>query len=320
MPKTLNILFLGAGKRMSLFERMVAACDKEGTQARLLSYENSRFVPVVDLAQIVIGLPWNDPRFSEHLLATVAERHVDVIIPCMDAATVKLSELAPGISKMGCWPVVSSAEICRTFENKKLAERWFVGHDIPTPVWDKNTPYPWIVKRIHGFASRGQFNIHNQEEFDALQGNINPEEHLIQPFISGIEYTIDAYVSRAREMLGCVTRRRLEVVDGEVVRSVTIRKAALIEQSHRILSLGGFQGPITLQAIQQDDRFWFIEINARFGGGVILSMEAGADYARLIVREALGLPVEPVTWKEDVLMMRAHREVFHQGYKHDDHR
>jgi carbamoylphosphate synthase large subunit len=81
----------------------------------------------------------------------------------------------------------------------------------------------------------------------------------------------------------------------------------------RILAAGGFEGPITFQAIERDGRCWFIEGNLRFGGGVIVSIEAGADFAWLLVREALGRSVEPVSWREGVLMTRAYREVFHEG-------
>ncbi len=87
-----------------------------------------------------------------------------------------------------------------------------------------------------------------------------------------------------------------------------------------MLHTRGFLGPITLQAIEGAGDPWFIEINPRFGGGVILSIEAGADYPRLLIREALGRPVEPVEWREGVLMTRAFREVFHEESDRDNHR
>jgi len=315
----LNILFLGAGNRVSLFERIASACRREGIQYRLFSYENSPSVPVAKLATIIVGLRWDAPNFKQNLLTTITKWGINVVVPCMDGATVALSQIAPEVQSLGCWPLVISAELCITFENKRLAEKWFIDHGLRTPVWNPDSPLPWIIKHIHGFASRRQFEVNSVEEFHSLESRIDLQEYLIQPFIDGPEFTIDAYVSRSGEVLGCVTRRRMHVVDGEVVRSVTERNESLIEESTKILHCGDFQGPITIQAIQHEGEFWFIEINPRFGGGVILSFEAGADYAWLFVREALGRSVSPVSWREGILMTRAYREVFFDRGKYDPH-
>jgi len=308
-------LFLGAGKRMSLFERVSRACEAEGVCPTLYTYEDSPNVPVAALATVVVGLPWKAPGFTQHLLSTVIRHNIQVVVPCMDAATVALSQVATSLQEVGCWPVVSDLQTCITFENKRLTAAWFLEHGVLTPVWQPDSPFPWIVKHVHGFGSRNQFIVDSRDEFELLKSKVDLNEYIVQPFVEGPEFTVDAYVSRRGQILGCVTRRRLLVVGGEVVNSVTERKDALIRETTRILSVGGFQGPVTFQAIQNNDDFWFIEGNLRFGGGVILSMEAGADYARLLVREYLGRPVRPVSWEEGVLMTRAYREVFHKGVK-----
>jgi carbamoyl-phosphate synthase large subunit len=274
---------------------------------------------VAKLATIIVGLRWDAPNFKQNLLNIIPKWNINIVVPCMDGATVALSQIASDLQSLGCWPLVASAELCITFEDKRLAEKWFVDHCLRTPVWSPDSPLPWIIKHIHGFASRRQFKVNNLEEFHSLESRIDLQEYLIQPFIDGPEFTIDAYISRSGEVLGCVTRRRLHVVDGEVVKSVTERNEPLIEESTKILNCGDFQGPITIQAIQHEGEFWFIEINPRFGGGVILSFEAGADYAWLLVREAIGRPVSPVSWREGILMTRAYREVFFDGVEYGPH-
>jgi len=318
--ETLRILFLGAAKRLSLFERFAAACREENTDLEILSYEDSHAVPVVALAKVIVGPRWDSPEFEPHLLSTLLEYSVRVVIPCMDAATVALSRAAPAVTATGCWSVVSSIEICSACENKVLAQRWFAEHDVRTPIWAPETPFPWMVKHVHGYGSRRQFLVHSKSEFDALKTRVPLEDYLVQPFVEGPEFTIDAYVSREGEVLGCVSRRRLEVAAGEVVRSVTERRPAILDEASRVLHTRGFLGPITLQAIEGAGGPWFIEINPRFGGGVILSIEAGADYPRFLIREALGRPVAPVEWREGVLMTRAFREVFHEESDRDNHR
>lgn len=316
MAEELNLLFLGAGKRLSLFERIADACRREGYIPNLHSYENSTQVPVAAMANIVVGMRWDSPNCGEHLLSTIAKHNITVVVPCMDEATLLLSKYAGEVKTLNCWPVVSSENICVTFENKKLSEQWFLNNNVRVPIWQPDSPFPWILKRVHGFAARGQLIVRSQQEFQDLQHSIRWKEYMIQPFVDGPEFTVDAYVDKTGSILGCVTRRRIRVVDGEVVDSVTEYQPVLIQESIRILSKGKFVGPITLQAIESGGQYWFIEINPRFGGGVILSMEAGADYARLLVREAVGRPVAPVDWRPGVLMTRTHREVFHEGNKH----
>jgi carbamoyl-phosphate synthase large subunit len=206
--------------------------------------------------------------------------------------------------------VVSSADICEIFESKKLAQDWFLAHNVNIPIWKPEVSFPWIAKHIHGFGSRRQFIIENMEDYTRLCSKVNLDEYLLQPFINGPEYTVDAYVSRDGKILGIVTRRRIKAIDGEAVCSVTKKLPKLSAEVCRILNYGGFMGPITFQAIEHENKYFFLEVNNRFGGGVILSMEAGADYAQLLVREALGLPVQPVEWREGLMMMRAYREVF----------
>ena len=311
--RTIRILFLGAGRRMSLFDRIAEACRAEGLQPELYSYEDSTNVPVAKLATIIVGLRWQDQKFEDHLAHVIAQHHVQVVIPCMDAASIVLSRMAESLQESDCWAVVSSVNNCIIFGNKRLTERWFLEHGVQIPILGTDSPFPWIVKDVHGFGSKNQFIVHDEHEFERLGLNLN--DYLVQPFIKGPEFTVDGYVSRDGRVLGCVSRRRLRVLAGEVLNSITERKEALLTECSRILSQGGFQGPITLQAIEDSRGFWFIEANLRFGGGVILSIEAGADYAQLIVREAIGRPVNVVSWQEGVLMTRAYREVFHKGVR-----
>jgi carbamoyl-phosphate synthase large subunit len=298
---------------MSLFERVANACRQEGVEGRFFSYEDTQMVPVAALSTVLEGVRWDDAAFEEHLLSVIQEHRIDVIIPCMDGATVSLARAATAVRQAGAWAVVSGEALCAVFNNKRLAERWFLERGVTTPVWRSESPFPCIIKHIHGFGSRRQFIARTAGELQQFTSQVDLNDYLIQPFVEGPEFTVDAYVSRAGDTLGCVSRRRIRVVDGEVVECVIERHDELLGEVARILRLGEFRGPITFQAIRDADKFWFVEGNLRFGGGVILSIEAGADYARLLVREALGRPVAPVSWREGLTMTRAHREVFHLG-------
>ena len=309
----MNILFLGAGRRKSLFYRFIEAAKIEDIPLKIFAYEDSLYVPIAPLATIIYGKKWTDKDFFEHLNKIIIENDISVIIPCMDGATVALSSIKNSLPN-NCWAVVSSSECCEIFDNKLMAEKWFNKNNIKIPSHGCSS-YPVIAKKIHGFGSRGQMIFNNQESLTYWKSITDHSDYMFQSFIPGQEYSIAAYVSRCGEVLGCVTRARLQISSGEVLSSFTMTKVRLENECRRILSLLKFEGPITLQAIENNDDYYFLEINPRFGGGVILSIEAGADYPRLILREAIGRQVSKVEWEPNLLMTRSLIETFHEGWK-----
>jgi len=100
---------------------------------------------------------------------------------------------------------------------------------------------------------------------------------------------------------------------GEVTKSITEFDQNIMSISERILNSGNFAGPITLQFLREKStgNVFVMEINPRFGGGVINSIEAGFNIPLILLKEYLNLPVEPIQqWKRNLLMLRTNREIF----------
>ena len=77
--------------------------------------------------------------------------------------------------------------------------------------------------------------------------------------------------------------------------------------------LGECRGVITVQCIvTPKGRIRVIEINPRFGGGVPLSIYAGADFPRWILMQVLGRTprINPTGFRDDVAMLRFDDSVF----------
>ena len=145
---------------------------------------------------------------------------------------------------------------------------------------------------------------------DYLQDNIS--EYLLQEYlVDKKEYTVDCYVSQEGEILVSVPRERLEVMGGEVTRTVTTRIPELEKMSRDIIRSFNLFGPVTLQFLydMRSSRYLLMEINPRLGGGVICSVYAGAPIPDYILREALGAAVEPCEdWANNCLMARYQKE------------
>ena len=87
-----------------------------------------------------------------------------------------------------------------------------------------------------------------------------------------------------------------------------------MSQAARLVeTLGAGPGVITLQLfLTPDKKVKFIEINPRFGGGVPLSIKAGADFPKWILQECLGYRprINATGVKDGLIMLRYDSEVW----------
>lgn len=305
----LSILFLGGAKRVSLAERFIAAGRQAGHNVSILAYELKADVPIAGVAKVVLGKLWRDPEFEDHLAQVVRENKVKIVLPFVDDATVAAAKVRSALP--GCFVPVSDESVCRMFLNKRTAEEWFRTHEIPVPPTDDT--FPVIAKPVNGAASQGLEFFSSATEQAAFFAAHNRDDYIVQRRIDGEEFTVDCYVSMTGRVLAAIPRRRLEVSGGEVVSSRTVVDEEITGLTRKILTEGKLRGPVNVQFIRErsSGKLYVMEVNPRFGGGVILSIEAGANIPLMILNEAMGMDNEPVTgWKENLLMMRAAREYF----------
>lgn len=304
----MKIIFLGAGKRLSLLERFLEAGKLEQVDLELHSVESSDCVPIATVADIHVGPRFADPTFGEWLASLAVKVGADLVIPNMDSATVALAKARELVEASGAWAVVSDVRICEAMEDKQKAESWFVDQDLPVPGRNR---WPRIIKKRYGFASRGQVVVGDEAERIAFLKNRDAADYLEQDFIDGPEYTVDAYVARDGRFVAAMSRRRLNVSDGEVVESLSECRPRILELTERLFSINGWQGPLTAQFIEGIDGPVLIEVNPRFGGGVTHSIHCGLNFPAWLLRERLGrlIPVSP-SWVEGSFMTRCRRDIF----------
>jgi carbamoyl-phosphate synthase large subunit len=305
----MNLLFLGAGKRLSLLEAFVRAAREEDVDIKLFSVEFSRLVPVSEIAQVLLGPDFMSEAFPAFLRSTVQQRSIDLVIPNMDAATEPLAALKSELASLGCWAVVSARGLCHSMFDKSAASAWFTSHGIAQPAPDG---FPCIAKSRQGFGSRDQFVARDARELGALLASRDAGRYFIQSFVEGQEYSVDAYVDRSGSPYAMLSRKRLQVVDGEVEVSETHHHEAIIGMAAQIVAVPGWEGAITLQFIDGPDGPVVIEVNPRFGGGVTHAIHCGLDMPAWMLRERLGRPLPPPpAWADGSVMTRCRRDVFH---------
>jgi carbamoyl-phosphate synthase large subunit len=299
----MKVLFVAAGRRVSLARRF----QEHGFE--IFSYETEVHCPIASIARVIEGRTWDDPEIRDHIFDVIQQIKPDLVLGLADKAT-------PILASIPYKGIVSASGQTNTIclNKKKFEERLMDREFYP----NASSGYPVILKPIFGNSSKGlmkgiSFNeyIAKKEEYDRT--------HIAQRQVSGdFEISVDAYFNRFSKMVDGVPRKRIEVSGGEVSRSITLPRDAYgaLTLTKMVGEEIGLVGPICAQYIIEDNKPYIMEVNARFGGGVILSLEAGFDQIQLLKEErVLGEEIVPMEydWKEGFGMTRYFQEYFYEN-------
>lgn len=312
VKRHLNVLMLGGAKRVSMGEQLIRAGRELGVEVAIFSHELGPDEPISSIGKIIVGSRYDAEDIDAELDRIIEENGIDVLLPFIDPAVEVAARC--GSRNADLFVPVCSAELAHSMFDKAVAAILFerAGIAIPTTYTLEGIQYPAIFKPRTGSASKGIVIVHNAEEMSLVKQPI--DSYLIQQYIAqGEEYTVDCYVGMADSEVKCaVPRLRIATAGGEVIRTRARRIPEVENMASEILKKLGFRGAVTLQFIydRAADRWLLMEVNPRLGGGVICSILAGADIAKMIVEEAEGYNAAPChDWRDNTLMTRYFREV-----------
>lgn len=292
----MKILFTSVGRRVELIQAFRNAGLKCAVDLYIVGGDASFSAPALQFCDEAIMLPLiKDSEYIPFLVNYCRENHVDVLIPTIDTDLLLLSEHREEFCDTRV--VISSPDKIRICRDKRLTTDFFlnIGLNSPLSIDDINkysNGFPAFIKPRDGSSSINAFKVNNIDELSALT-KIVPD-YIIQPFIKGVEYTIDVFCDFEGNPIFITPRIRLDVRSGEVLRTKIVNDKTIIEETKRIVAQIKPCGAITIQMIRDeksgDD--YFVEINPRFGGGAPLSIKAGADSAEAMLRLLLGLEIK----------------------------
>ena len=309
MESKINILFLGGSKRVSVAEIFINAGKALNKKVNIFSYELSPYEPIAEIGTIIKGLKWADPDILNNLKRAIRGYDINIVVPFVDIATIlcaKLQEQLPQIY----W-CVSNENICNILFDKSKSQDWFKSNNFLIPATEIKLPL--IAKLKTGSGAKGIKFLLSESNMDLFFREGNSDNYFLQEMIAGEEFSVDCFVGKMGDIVSVVPRKRLEVMNGEATRSITVKDEQVVKESINILKAGGFKGPVTIQFICQVNTgvLYLIEINPRFGSGILTSIRAGANICQFILNDYLGLEnLEVLDWKENLLMVRAFKEYY----------
>lgn len=308
--RTLNILFIGGGKRYSAAECFIEAGRKHNLTINIFAYEMGFGLPIEKIATVIQGLKFADPNILNDLKEVISNNQIEIAIPYHDHAVDLLAKLSDFV-----FTPASDANICQTFFSKIASNIYFKNSGLPVAGFDGKIPA--IAKPDRGSASKGLlFFKDNQAELDSFLASEKAKEYEIQQFIEGQEYSVDGYIALNSDFSFFAPRKRLETLGGEAVRSLSVSHEKIIESCHILAKQTGIKGAITIQFIedQKNKSIYTMEVNPRFGGAMLTTWGAGVPWFEIVLCDYLKLPIPSFQFSPNVLMVRSFREHFFENY------
>ncbi|MCI7178858.1 MAG: ATP-grasp domain-containing protein [Bacteroidales bacterium] len=207
-------------------------------------------------------LPTHDE--SQVIMRHRAEFPQELIIPYMDAKSlVNLSDKA--------WATEKAAEC-----------------GVPIPMvfdWTKVDRFPCVFKTVIGNSAKTVFFPKNQEELEKLVYKFREEKTLIEEWIGGTDYSVDCvrwdgfFQATTYHALMTKTDGGGTTTQRELVSAPDMEKYAEMLLNH--VDFKGVCG-LDFRYDPKTGRIAFIEINARFTGGIATPITAGFDIPHVL--------------------------------------
>lgn len=304
--KEINILVLSAGRRVELIRCFDEARNRLELKGAIYAMDASELAPALYFAdeKIIAPLISESDEYIKCIIDSCNKFGIDLIVPTIDTDLILLSERKEEIEKATKAKVlISSADVIKICRDKKNTQRFLEenGFSVPRMITDKdiesgNVSWPVFIKPLDGSSSVNAFKADDREELDTFKRIIGEGKYIIQDFMEGTEYTVDAFVDFDGNPITVVPRIRIAVRSGEILKGRIAKNDAIIKDVIRLLKVLKPIGHITLQCMETENGIKYIEINPRFGGGAPMSIKAGADSCENLYRLLCG---EKLSYNED---------------------
>ncbi len=311
--KNINVLILSAGRRVELVNCFKDARDSLGIKGNVVACDLSNTAPAIyhaDKNYLVSRI--SDDNYIPEIVDICKKEDIHLIVPTIDTELYKLAEFREYIeSNTNAKVLVSDMSVVKICRDKYNTQAFFEENGFGMPrlideevIKNKDYKFPLFIKPLNGSSSINTFKVNNEKELEFFLEYV--PEPIVQDFMEGEEYTIDAFVDFEHNPITIVPRQRLATRGGEVLKGLVKKDREIIETIKNVIKVLKPIGHITLQCMKTNEGIKFIEINPRFGGGAPISIKAGANSPMNLYRLLLGEKLEYNEDYEDGLLASRH--------------
>jgi carbamoyl-phosphate synthase large subunit len=294
--KGINVLVTAASRRVALVRSFRVAL--KDCCCKVISVDYDINSPALFFSNIHYKVPLvNDPKYLLNIERIVKKENIKLIIPTIDQELMLWADNKEYFANKGVHVSISPPETINICGDKWETFQFFKKNGLPFPgtylpeMLTYNMNYPLFIKPRAGRGSVHSFRIKNKRELDFFLEYV--PDPLIQDYLQGKEFTVDAFYSADHRLISFVPRYRLVIRSGVSDKGRTFKNTELTRLVKEIGKQMKFCGAINIQGKIHKNEITFFEINPRFSGGIQLSVAAGENFAKYIIREMEGESLSP---------------------------
>jgi carbamoyl-phosphate synthase large subunit len=318
-----NILFTSVGRRVALVRHFQQTLRDLALPGRVVGVDRHAGAPAFHVVDTALEIcPVDSPSYIPTLLEVCRREKIALLFPLIDTELSVLAAHKEDFRAAGTRAVVCDPGLIDLAMNKVKTFDFFKACAIETPglididaIDHAGMEFPLFMKPADGSASEGIVKINSRRELDFFKSYVR--RPILLEYLDGEEVTFDMLFDFHGSPRCVVPRKRIEVRAGEVSKAVIIDDEHVRAQGWKVAQrLAGAVGCINVQCfVQPGGAVKFFEINPRFGGGVPLSLHAGADFPRWILEMARGHDPGDIAhaYRKNVYMLRYDDAIFVEG-------
>ncbi len=318
--KKINVLITAASRRVALIRGFQNALRAGGTPGEVIATDTDPLSPALFFCPRYHNAPLSShPHYIPAIKEICIKEEIGLLIPTIDEELPLFGRHKKEFADMGVVIPVVDEEIGEICNDKYKTYHFFKSHGLPMAetylpdeVRREKPPLPLFIKPRFGRGAVSAYPINSARELDFFLDYV--KDPVVQRFLPGKEYTIDVLCDLAGKVISIVPRERIVIRSGVCDRGRTDKNPTLMrlaEEAARALRL---IGPANLQCRMDGGTATFFEVNPRFSGAIQLTINAGADFPRLILDMMHGDTVPRIGDFEDKLTMVSYEEsVYRNG-------
>ena len=293
--KPLKVLLSSSSAKYPLLKSTESAITKIGCKGSVVVGDANPNALLMKVNKESWIMPPTSDEYLEEIILGMSNIGINAVIPTRDA---ELSFYARNIKKFndnGINVMISPPEgISRCLDKLDFFKHCLL-YDLPaiptyTDLTDIESSADYFVIKERFGAGSESIGIKLDKKQILLHANFL-NTPIYQPYISGIEYSIDAYATMQGQFKGAIVRSRDEVINGESRITTTIEDDEAVALAKRVMEAFDLRGHIVIQFIRNRDGISLIECNPRVGGASTLSFSAGLDSLWWFLLEVLGVDI-----------------------------
>ena len=311
----MNILILSAGTRDKVVQFFKKELKGEG---RVIATDCSNLAPAVYEADKFYLVPRiTAPGYMDGILDICKKEGVDAVLSLIDPELSMVAEYSERFKEIGVTPIISDKELVDICFDKFEMAKTFIKHGLTTAKCylsiedfmaakkDGEIDYPVFVKPVCGSASLHINKVSSDMELEGLFAMY--DDLMIQEYMDGQEYGADVYIDMlSGKCTSIFIKKKIKMRAGETDKSVSVHIPELFDQISSFVEEAGFRGIIDIDIFEVNGKYYFSEINPRFGGGYPHAYACGVNVPAQIINNLKGNknPVTVGEYGDGIVMMK----------------